>query len=40
MPLDVSINNINVDIDENKVNVTFGLHTVEDDYIGLLFSKE
>jgi len=35
---DVSIENIDVNINESKVQVTFGLHTVDDDdYIGLCF---
>lgn len=34
----VSIENIDVDVEGEKVQVTFGLHTVpEDDYIGLSF---
>jgi hypothetical protein len=34
----VSIENIDVDITGEKVQVTFGLHTVpEDNYIGLAF---
>ena len=34
----IDIENIDVNIDEGKVQVTFGLHTVpEDDYIGLAF---
>ena len=34
----VSIEDIEVNINEGKVHVTFGLHTVpEDDYIGLAF---
>jgi len=34
----VSIENIDVDVEGEKVQVTFGLHTVtEDDYIGLAF---
>ncbi len=35
---DVSIEDINVNISESKVQVTFGLHTADDDdYIGLCF---
>lgn len=35
---DVSIENIDIDIKEAKVQVTFGLHTVDNDnYIGLCF---
>lgn len=34
----VSIESIDVDLKKSKVNVTFGLHTVDDDdYIGLCF---
>ena len=35
---DVSVENIDVDLNESKVKVTFGLHAVDDDnYIGLCF---
>ena len=35
---DVDINDIDVDINEGKVQVTFGISTVpQDDYIGLIF---
>jgi hypothetical protein len=33
----VSIKDIDVDLKGAKVQVTFGLHTVDDDYIGLCF---
>jgi hypothetical protein len=32
---EIDVQDIDIDIDESKVNVTFGLHTAGDDYIGL-----
>jgi len=31
----LDVKNVEIDIDESTVNVTFGLHTAEDDYIGI-----
>jgi len=31
----LDIQDIDIDIDESRVNVTFGLHAAGDDYIGL-----
>jgi hypothetical protein len=33
---DLDIQEVQIDIDGSKVNVTFGLHTAGDDYIGIL----
>lgn len=33
---EIDVQDIDIDIDEYKVNVTFGLHTAGEDYIGLL----
>lgn len=31
----LDIQDVDIDVEESKVNVTFGLHTAGDDYIGL-----